>query len=532
MFIIRNILIADDEPNQLDILEDYLRKNFPKVNIITCSNGCEALTIIKEKDIDILITDIKMPILDGISLIKKIKDLQIPIEIVLISAYQEFSYAKVAIQCDVRDYITKPFRIKNIVKLINDINFRLCEKLKKENTLKQYKELENQYLINKRNRQINLVLQKSQKIESLDKELLNCLSTNGITILIRWKLNKSSRKSGYISSIQEENLLIKIKHIFANSYLVPIEATETKNEKIFVIFEVNRSEKEIYIILENLINEEKKIGVVFWCGISRIFNPLITNIITSYEEARTFLSFLFYYPIESKIFAYSDYSKNLTYLIPPLEILESKLHVAVQKSEIDKIKKILDEQFKEIERFLKCNPLKLKESVRLLVQRLNKDLYSIMNQNEYYYYINKNNMMFNECDSLKKLFKITEQILVFNCEYSKNKKNNYDILDSLIIYIQEHLDSDISLQTMAKKVHLSANYLSLKIKERTGLNYTNYINYLKIEKASELLLKSDLKVLDISKICGFNDSCYFNRVFRKKYSLSPEQYRKFNKNVN
>ncbi|MGD1816210.1 MAG: response regulator transcription factor [Pleomorphochaeta sp.] len=531
MFIIKNILIADDELNQREVLKSFLEKSFPSVNIQLCSNGLEALNIIKSKAIDVLITDIKMPLFDGIELIKEIKASKFKIHVVLISAYREFSYAKIAIECDVVDYITKPFRIKNIVDLINNINERMCEELKRNNKLKQYEELQSQYQLNQRNKKLNLLLEGSCDKRDLDSLLLEQLNTKGRLILVRWKLKNDKREKGFISKTQQENLVINIKSSFPTSLFVPIDRTNKSDEKILAMLTTNIKDEECFNIFSNLLNLEAQIGVVFWVGISKTHFPLIDNIKNVKEEALKMLSFYFYYPYESKIFYYDMYYKNLTLNIPNLENCERKLYLALQKNKKTEIENIIDEQYNIFLNSPKAEPQKIIDSIRLLVQRLNKELYSIMNQDDYYYFINNNKCKFAKCDSLENLFAIAKDILSINCSYLESKKANYDFLENLILYIKNHLDEDVSLQTMANKVHLSANYLSYKVKEKTGFNYTNYINNLRIEKAISLLLNSDKKVLDISKSCGFNDSCYFNRVFRKKYSLSPEQYRKFHKNV-
>ncbi len=531
MFIIKNILIADDELNQREVLKSYLEKNFPSVNIQLCSNGLEALNIIKSKDIDVLITDIKMPLVDGIKLIKEIKALQLKIHVVLISAYREFSYAKIAIECEVVDYITKPFRIKNIVDLINDINERICEELKRNNKLKQYEELQSQYQLNQRNKNLNLLFEGSCDTKDLDSLLLEQLNDKGCLILVRWKLKINKREKGYISKIQQENLLINIKSSFPTALFVPIDRTNRADEKILAILTTNIQDEDCLNIFIKLLALEAKIGVVFWVGISKTHFPLIDNLKIVKDEALKMLSFYFYYPYEGRIFYYNKYCNNLTFNIPNLESCERKLYLAIQKSDKTAIETIIDDQYNIFLNSPKADPQKIIDSIRLLVQRLNKELYSIMDQDDYYYFINNNKIKFSQCDSLEILFLIAKNILSINCSYLESKRANYDFLENLILYIKNHLNEDVSLQTMANKVHLSANYLSSKIKEKTGFNYNNYINNLRIEKAISLLLNSNKKVLDISKACGFNDSCYFNRVFRKKYSLSPEQYRKFYKNV-
>ncbi|MDF2611715.1 MAG: hypothetical protein K0R92_3189, partial [Lachnospiraceae bacterium] len=113
--------------------------------------------------------------------------------------------------------------------------------------------------------------------------------------------------------------------------------------------------------------------------------------------------------------------------------------------------------------------------------------------------------------------------------YSLQNLNQYDAVEECIAYIKTHLDSDLSLQKVADYVHFHPNYLSGKIKSKVGLSYSAFLLKLRMELACKLLMNSNDKIQEVALKCGFNDSNYFNRMFRREYNISPEQYRKVHK---
>lgn len=112
---INSIVLADDESIQRDTLSTIIQR-YVSADIRLCSNGRDALSLIEEELPDLLITDIRMPVMDGMELIKEVSSRYPSLKTVLISAYSEFSYAKTAITCGVSEYLLKPFRPEEIRK--------------------------------------------------------------------------------------------------------------------------------------------------------------------------------------------------------------------------------------------------------------------------------------------------------------------------------------------------------------------------------------------------------------------------------
>ena len=125
-------LIADDSKTELDVLLFLIEKNSLPLNAVTASNGEEALAALKKESFDLLITDIRMPFLDGLTLAKEALRLCPHIKIVISSGYQDFSYAKTAISLGVKEYLLKPVNPEEFTELI----LQLVKQIEKEQLLR------------------------------------------------------------------------------------------------------------------------------------------------------------------------------------------------------------------------------------------------------------------------------------------------------------------------------------------------------------------------------------------------------------
>ena len=109
---------------------------------------------------------------------------------------------------------------------------------------------------------------------------------------------------------------------------------------------------------------------------------------------------------------------------------------------------------------------------------------------------------------------------------SQSEDPSVDTFSQLVYYVEEHLSEPLLLKDVAAQFYLTPNYVSTLFRERLNTTYSEYLSRLRIEKAKKLLLNTSRSVEDISQFCGYTDSRYFARVFRKQLGMSPLQYRK------
>jgi two-component system, response regulator YesN len=150
---------------------------------------------------------------------------------------------------------------------------------------------------------------------------------------------------------------------------------------------------------------------------------------------------------------------------------------------------------------------------------------------QYYDDITRNDNRLSELKSevqryKNRIRKYKEQIIDLPDE---NENEFEDIMDSNIIWIKSHYNMNITLREMARKSYMCETYFSEQFKLRTGKNFSEYLNDLRIEKSLELLKRPGLKVAEVGELVGYNNSSYFIKIFRKKMGVTPSDYRKSHK---
>ena len=126
---------------------------------------------------------------------------------------------------------------------------------------------------------------------------------------------------------------------------------------------------------------------------------------------------------------------------------------------------------------------------------------------------------------------LSESVYSFLCQLliAKNQEEqtiNYEWIGNAVRYIKENLENDITVEDMAKEVHLSSSYFAKTFKQATGVSPYDYLLNLRIEKAKELLIKTNLPISIVASRCGFNSESNFIFAFKKCVSYSPLKFRK------
>lgn len=531
MNYIKSIVVADDESMQCEILCQILSSMMPEAKVYSANNGMEAYEYMREYPVDVLITDIQMPVMDGMELIKKIAEEMPGISIVLISAYQEFEYARKALEYGAFDYLVKPFRVESIAKILGKINKKIEEEVETSQQITYYEKIVQLYHKDHQMEKLALVIKGMASMEEVDEKLYQTIAMPGILLLLRWKRKIESGRTEGLTEFQQERLLQDIVKGFPAGYLVPLDKGLDSREYRVALVAPGVKEQEAVEFMENFLKESIAKQRVFWCGISREYENLAEEIQKAVEEAEEMITFSFYTRQSGGIFPWNIYQENMEKIVQSVSNIEKSIREQIHKGN----SAIAAEKLDRLEKKYSTPPytaaFRVKHTVSSMVMRLLRDLEGMIFQSEYDEMINKAYILYGACDSLEELFEISRELLRNEAAYFGQETGNYDAVQEIILFIKKHFREDISLQVLAEKVHFSSNYLSAQIKKRTGMTYVEYLMNLRLEEASRLLLNTDRKVVDIAKVCGFNDSSYFNRIFRRMYKISPEQYRKVHKYV-
>lgn len=526
--MLSRIIVADDEGIQRKVLSDVLKQILPETEVVACSNGEEAYAEIEQGGGEVLLTDICMPEMDGIELIEKVSENYPRIKIILISAYQEFEYARSAIRYGAVEYLIKPFRIRDAREVLERVSRSLDQEREQEQKLGHY-----DCILEEREsvRQKDILKRLAAGYDSpaaVCPELFPELRQTGVVAVIRWKSSEgyaAGHREG-LSARQQNFLEQQLRAISTDSFFLKLEQGIDKKEHRAALLLPGKAEEEAFQCLNRLEQEMKQRDILFWGGISDGHSNLLDVLSDAVKEAEDALAFCFYTPEAGRIFAYKKVEKNLDAPIKPMTVFEKELKDMLHRGAMEKLTEILERQKKVLAEGSAQNPGKVRHRISSLLVSEIKGLEGMIPQKDFDLLLNEAYERYAQCDSLDGLFDISRELLVSMCGQVRKAPDTYDAVESCVMYMKQHLEEEISLQTLADLVHFHPNYLSGQIKNKLGVSFSVYLLKLRMERAGELLATTDYKVAEVAERCGFRDGSYFNRVFRREYQMAPEQYRK------
>jgi two-component system response regulator YesN len=528
-------MIVDDEP----IIRMGLKKiiNWEEYGFkIVCEarNGEEALELLKVHSIDFMVSDIKMHRMTGIELLRAIREKELDTLVLLLSGYDEFSYAQEGIRLGAFDYILKPLdsqKLKNI--LINAYN-----KL----TLKEKKDYE--YNVN--------------KIISGEKILYDLLRGKNLMMMDEYisKYNLPLIKGKVQVAIIEINEIV-----ISSQDLTENDECNYLNNKVndLIEAELEKGGVEYFSVLDGEFgkkviivqaNEEVEIS-----DLNQSFIRILKRILeTSSEALRTKLNIGVgnaYNQVYSIYKSYLNAKEALKYkyvlgtnkLIHVNELTELRQKNFVYPVEKEKalINSILIGKDDSLSM--------LRDLVKKIANILNFDIFSIniaFTQVIYNIYNNvlKKYSFLEDIYDLSQIIKIgfvgvetldnIEEQLMDNIaklidiikEYNLNQSDN--TVHRACEYVLKHIDEDITLTSIANNLNISKNYLCSIFKQQTGENFLEYATKAKMERAKILLKKHDYKVYEVSDMLGYKETTYFSKLFKKHTGYTPAEYKKCN----
>lgn len=536
----RLLVVEDEDMIRNKILNNINWRDNGFEEIYEACDGLQALEIIKSHEMDIVITDIQMPKMDGIELIRELKNVDKRIRTIVISGHAEFEYAKESIKLNVDDYILKPFISKNLLETVN----RIKEEIIRER-------LQNVEIDNLRKQ---LRENKKQLRDKLFNDLLNDNFIGNIENDIKYLELTHISNIPYFVVVMNIDSLVDIirtedeeqKYIFnlslfnwVDKYFSKFDAEKeispdfqstayVVNYKIDQIVVVCYSDLDVMTpFLEGLIGKiNEEIGLRITIGIGNTyFNP--RDMYISYKEASSaaMLSFIhgrgIVYTFNDMNFENKIYSRQLHALV------NNKLYEDLKVGAFEEIKKDIASIITD----LKSAMLGI-DSVNAVVNSIFLLTYKTINEmgyniteifgGEFNPYINIRGVV-----GIAQLEEWFFDFFYKINEFINKKRNNRNkaLMDKLKEYVDVNFYENISLTSLSKTFNISMGYLSILFNNYIGRNFIDYLTDLRISKAKELLKNSDLRVYEIAEKVGYRDAYYFSAAFKKVVGVNPSDYR-------
>lgn len=479
------VLLVEDEPLELDVLKNYVRWSELGIDkVYTARGGRSALACIAENAPDIVITDIQMPGISGVELAKLIRAEGYTCKIVFLTGYDNFEYAKAAVQVHAEDYILKPFQVGEIEKLIE----RILKKIRLE----------------RRDREGSRLLQ-GKILEQACHGMLKDYS-------------KATRD--FFQKNPEELQFFLVGLCGTNSHQQRVLGEEFSAIHGFVMGEVYL---EILPAVFNQCNVMEQVrrnwpetdirGI--YCSELVPFTQLskAANLIIENTDRLFFAHTGAFLPAESK------YRRQYPPL-PDQTGLRNELVRAVTEADTKKAQKLLNTLLDQTRS--SGRELCIQNACRLylfLRDRLSKQDTKQEDTSENLV------LSLSHADNFDGLKGLLEEYILECCTAYRSSADG-DLSAWVKQYISEHYKETCTVEEMAPIVKLTPNYIRKKFKESTGQTILEYLTDVRLQTAADLLKNSRMKVKEISLRVGYENISYFTQLFSKKYGVTPNEYKK------
>ena len=473
------VLIVDDEYMILMGLQKLIDWESLNLTIVgTAKNGQEALDFVVANPVDIVLTDVTMPLLSGIEFIKEAQRLNQQFKTIILSGYQEFDYIKEGMQLGAANYLVKPvdkIELKEtLLKLINELDSQK-ENFQNEDLL--YRSMLNDWLLN-----------------TVDYDALNRWATSsGRTIV-------SQNYQVVLFKIKREEQERLKKELASNSHYLFLMVSET--ELAVIVMDSRKDE-----LISDLTSKMQENVLVFEGTVV----ATMEEVGGSYQTAKGKLDTFAFYNKDVLIVEKEKPSQFL-----PESFKQFTEVLALQ--DLSKIKAAMQEILTHFEQNVE-QPKMVKQHANLLLMHLHLQFTFI------------ENTLFqekiNEVNQAKKL-KDVENILLKMLqiiELDEHLVIYSPITQQVIELVQTSYREDLNLKMIAKKLHVNVMYLGQLFKKETKKSFSTYLNDYRIKLAQNLLLHSTDPINDIALNVGYQSSGYFYKNFKKKCGVSPKEFR-------
>ena len=486
------------------------------------ADGEIALPLLRTAQPDVLITDIKMPFMDGLQLSKIVRERMPWVKIVILSGHDEFEYAQEAINLGVTDYLLKPVTVLQLQNVLQKLTVQLDQERREQAKLKKLQEQveENQAMLCER-LLFKLVVGAISPAEAIEKgEILglDLIARYYLVVILKIELGDRSEQYNHDEYQRVQQVVTGLMEKNPDIFVLKRDWGD-----LILIMKGNTPEyleEERDLLLDEIRREITKTRYQLTAGLGTSKNQ-IADISQSFVEA-------------------------LVNIQNPVGENKSGLNRTVERAELLKVDKSVVENYlrggakNEFDEFFNAylqplGEIALKSSLirnyvfvdivmaaAKLVNDLGGDVDKVMPE------LNSIEVIMSNIKSIDELREQVYKILASALAYRDSQPNGQykNLIRQAIRYLEQHYtDPELSLNEMASQANLSASHFSVVFSQEAGQTFKEYLTQLRINKAKELLRMTSLRSADIAYQVGYNDPHYFSSVFKKNTGFSPLEFR-------
>jgi len=520
------LLIVEDEKWEREGLLDFL--NWPELNIEisgAAENGIIGLDMVQKDRPQIIITDIRMPLMDGIEFIKKVKQFSPDSRFIITSGYDDFGYAQEAITLGVSEYLLKPIQRSELLETLKKITDEIYQELRQKNYSKRLeKQLAENHLEEKELLLQKAVYRQSDELNSIGRIPFISDEYEKVIAVVRFGSNLS---------FNDREKQKKLREIFHNIAFKAYEdelIARSLNGCDIIIFIPDRGERKHRIddIISQIIQncQAKDIALPFF-GIGSI-PKTEPDISAAFCQALAALDYIFF--SEERVLHYKDIKlqneQDYDSLLKSASEYTEKVLLKIDSPNHDNEDLLTIEIFnyirtcgmdrKIVNIFLTglCGELSLKMTGELNAV-VDSEIENIIER-------------INDFSTLSEMEAWFRKFLLYTgkCISEKKYTKEMHIVKSAKARIAKDYHKSIGIEVIADRMGISPNYLGRIFKQYEGKYFTESLTEYRMEKAVQLLTTERVNVTETAQAVGFVNTAHFCTVFKKKHGISPAEYQK------
>ncbi len=524
------VLLVDDEPfivQGLSVLIDWKKEGFEVV--ATAADGQEALDYLKNYPVDLVIADIKMPVMTGIELLEKIRTEKISdAYFVILSGYSDFSYAQQAIRYKCMDYVLKPVEKEELLAILRKVaHMSESSKLDAQNQMK----LEQAYLARNviallygKHDQLNLEYVKnhmhlSEGIRYIDIEMCDAVDIE-------------EREDGELRQLQRKLYQACIDYLKEDEgHCIFDVSRDEKNYDIGFIFCDYMAAKGEQTEHEYLEEFRQNLETVLQRPVRMLAGKKVVDIsgIAKSYSAACVLQSLEAFRVKKSIYYYEDEVQvNQGGIVLCKQGLDALIGAIEQNDKIQ-IRKSVDQLYEEMKRMGVAGDTVNLNINYLLFQliHLATEQDDCVNQEEILHYISEST--FEEGIMRGSSLHLAR----FACEYAEyltqlRKNVSRGVLAEIEREVRENYAENLTLRELSQKYFVNSAYLGQLFRKKYGVSFKDYLNNYRMDQAAMRLLRTDDKIYQIAQDVGYKDLDYFINRFIAAKGCTPAKFRKQN----
>lgn len=525
------IMIVDDELIVRDGIKFIIDHHFEEAEIVAMAkSGREAIELFEEKRPNLVLMDIQMPGINGIEAIKAIKEMDHHVRFVIISAYEQFEYAKNAVQLGVKDYILKPINKKKLIDIVNKVSNELAtERRVKQREIETQEKLDKVLPVLEYGYIYSIIMNGEYQEESNNyHHLLNINHSDAYMMVI--ELGEGSNPNALVNKIGtgvkgtqaytsiRNTIKYKCKAVVGplmlNRITVLVYDDMPDNEYDTRVKAIELAES-IYERVQSMTNSEVYIGIGSCYKLHRM------NI--SYNEAIKAISKM----TDEKVLHIKDAVENSTktYSFNKIRSDEEAVIRKVEEGNSHEVKERLQVFFGKLEK----DYLEDIDALHSIAIELMVLIYATGYRNESLEQSRHTIDYVDEINGISEFYDlqnwcINRALYITNTIKAEKENKVSAVISEAMTYIDAQYNKDLRLKDVAEAVAISPQYFSKIFKKELGVNFIDYLTKVRIEQAKVMLSERNLSIKEICYQIGYNDPNYFSRLFKKVEGVSPTDY--------